>query len=98
MAHNTRSVLLLSRRTQVRSFSIKMGDFGENWYFFLGDPNPCERNTQILSATAQTSITNKKRSIFGTIALHKEGRKERAFKTNIPRHHRNQKQPFSTVF
>ena len=96
MAHSTRSVLVLIRRTQIRSLIIKMGDFCDH-RIVLGDPNPCERTTQILSATAQTSITNKKRSIFGTIALY-EGRKERAFKTNIPRHHRNQKQPFSTAF
>ena len=97
MAHSTRSVLVLIRRTQIRSLIIKMGDFCDH-RIVLGDPNPCERNTQILSATAQTFITNKKRSIFGTIALYEEGRKERAFKTNIPRHHRNQRQPFSTAF
>ena len=63
----------------------------------LGDPNPCERTIQVVSATAQTSITDKKRSIFGTIALY-EGRKERAFDINNPRHHRNQKHPSSTAF
>ena len=96
MEHSTCSVLVLTRRTQTRSLIIKMGDFCDHT-IFLEDTDPCERNAQILSATAQTSITNKKRSIFGTIALY-EGRKERAFKTNIPRHHRNQKQPVSTAF
>ena len=87
MANSTRSVLVLIRGTLIRSLIIKMGDFCDH-RIYLGDLNPCERTTQILSATVQTSITNKKCSTFGTIALY-EGRKERAFKTNIPRHHRN---------
>ena len=48
-----------------------MGDFCDH-RIFLGDPNRCERTTQVLSATAQTSVTNKKRSIFGAITLHEE--------------------------
>ena len=96
MIRRTQTRSLMFALLYISSLIIKMGDFCGH-LIFLGDPNPFERTTQILSATAQTSITNKKRSIFGTIALY-EGRKERAFKTNIPRHHRNQKQPFSTVF
>ena len=42
IAHSKRSVLVLIRRTQIRSLIIKMGDFCDH-RIFLGDPNPCEQ-------------------------------------------------------